>query len=395
MSGTTGSRDALLHAFNGRASTVTKTVIGRLYDNMPSYRVVPREQLAESIGQIIAIVAEVVRSGIVPAPDDIVQARTSAAARAQQDVPVQDIMRAFRFTIGGIHESLLQLVSDQEIPAAEMVLVTDTLWRFSDAYTTSQITAFQTAVIDRALHRARRTQQFLRDLADGVEDEAGMQRPARELGLRTDGTYAAVRARIDDGDEADRLRLELEQDAIRRGGSALYAVTGSELLGVTDTRPGIIGSAHLVGVGDYVGLLDAAASFRSAEVARNAAALIGMTGVVSAVDLGWKMAAAHAGDANAILAERYLEPLRRYGTFGRMIEDTLRAYLAADRSIPKAARSMPVHVNTLRYRLRRFEELTGRPLDATATIVELSWALEITARMETRWSDVTVAVHDR
>ncbi|WP_165759601.1 PucR family transcriptional regulator [Rathayibacter oskolensis] len=375
------SRDTLLAGLAETSSTITKTVIGRLYDNMPSYRVVPREQLSESIGQIIALVTEVVRSGTVPAPDEIVQARTSAAARSRQDVPVQDIMRAFRFTIGGIHEELHRLVAAQDLPATEMVLVTDVLWRFSDAYTASQIAAFQTAVVDRALNRARHSQQFLRDLADGVDDHAALQRSARELGLRIDVTHAAVRARSRDGDEADRLRRELEQDARRRGGSALFAVVGNELLGVTDIRPALLDASHLVAVGEHVGLLDAAASFRSAEIARAAASLVNTTGVVAAAELSWRLAAVHAGQANVILADRYLEPLRSQGTFGQMIEDTLRAYLAADRSIPRAARSIPVHANTLRYRLRRFEELTGQSLDSTTTIVELSWALEITARM--------------
>ncbi|MFI2636273.1 helix-turn-helix domain-containing protein [Streptomyces collinus] len=34
-----------------------------------------------------------------------------------------------------------------------------------------------------------------------------------------------------------------------------------------------------------------------------------------------------------------------------------------------------VHVNTVRYRPRRFEELTGMSLDAADTVVELSWAM--------------------
>jgi putative transposase len=39
------------------------------------------------------------------------------------------------------------------------------------------------------------------------------------------------------------------------------------------------------------------------------------------------------------------------------------------------ARCAHVHVNTVRYRLRRFEELTGMILDAADTVVELSWAM--------------------
>jgi putative transposase len=35
-----------------------------------------------------------------------------------------------------------------------------------------------------------------------------------------------------------------------------------------------------------------------------------------------------------------------------------------------------VHENTLRYRLQKFEQLTGTRLDATGTLVELCWAFE-------------------
>lgn len=376
------SKGALLDALSESAATVTSTVIGRLYDNMPSYRVVPREQLAESIRQIISLVTDVVRTGVVPDPEDIVQARTSAAARARQDVPVQDVIRAFRFTIGGVHEALLQLVASRGFPAAEVVVVTDTLWRFSDAYTTSQIAVFQTTVVDRALNRVRRSQQFLRDLSDGADDQASLQRTARELGLRFDVTHAAVRSRPADSDVADRLRVELEQDARRRGSSALFVVIGNDLLGITDVRPRLVDSTECVAVGEYVDLAEMSASFRSAEVARSASELLCLAGVLTTAELSWKMAAVQSREVNATLTARYLQPLRSQGKFGQMIEDTLRAYLAADRSIPRAARGIPVHPNTLRYRLRRFEELTGQSLDSTATIVELSWALEVTARME-------------
>ncbi|MFE9450123.1 helix-turn-helix domain-containing protein [Streptomyces sp. NPDC006739] len=53
----------------------------------------------------------------------------------------------------------------------------------------------------------------------------------------------------------------------------------------------------------------------------------------------------------------------------------MRDYLERGRHVREVARSAHVHVNTVRYRLRRFEELTGTSLDAPDTAVELSWAL--------------------
>ena len=374
--------DILLAELKSGSLEIQETVIARLYKNMASYRDVPRDQLAVSIAQIVDLVVDVVRIGVVPAPQDIHQARISASARSQQNVPVEDVMRAFRFTIGGIHEALLHLSGSQGFPPAEMVALTDILWRFSDAYTASQVAVFQSAEIDRVLSRVRRTQQFLSHLVEGHGGEPERSRSAAEFGLRVDVDYAAVRARSVDTDAADRLRIGLERDARRRRYTALYAIIGNDLLGVTETVPELErANDDLASIGTFTNLASVSSSFESAEIALSTAEALGESGLVDASGLSWKMAAVQSGEVNQLLFDRYLRPIRSQGVFGGLIEDTVRAYLAEDRNIPRAARSIPVHVNTLRYRLRRFEELTGRNLDVTSTIVEVSWALEVTARL--------------
>ena len=44
--------------------------------------------------------------------------------------------------------------------------------------------------------------------------------------------------------------------------------------------------------------------------------------------------------------------------------------------VEDAARALHVHPNTLRHRLRRFEEATGAALRRPTDLVELWWALE-------------------
>lgn len=68
-------------------------------------------------------------------------------------------------------------------------------------------------------------------------------------------------------------------------------------------------------------------------------------------------------------------PLEAEGEFGQFLLETVRAYLAHGLSIPRAAASIPVHVNTLRYRLKRFQELTGADLHDPEHLIEVSWAL--------------------
>lgn len=373
--------DELLEQMSTRVPVITDTVIDRLYANIPSYGVVPRDQLEASIGEIVELVTEVLRTGVVPPPGEIRQARISSLRRSRQSVPIQDIMRAFRFTVGGIHEAVLALADPAVMPPAEVVQLADILWRFSDSYTASQVVAFQSAEVDRALSRMRRNQQFLQQLFEGAGDEFSTRRSALELGLRVGSKHAAVLARSADSDAVDRLRLRLETHARGARHSALFTVVGTTLMGLTDGEipPATITVSEVVAIGGLADLAQMPESFREASQALDAAEVLGTVGIVSTRSLSWRMAALHATDVNELLDARYLAPLRAQGLFGNLIGETVRAYLAADRSIPKAARSIPVHVNTLRYRLRRFEDLTGQSLESTATIVELSWAFEVTA----------------
>ena len=55
---------------------------------------------------------------------------------------------------------------------------------------------------------------------------------------------------------------------------------------------------------------------------------------------------------------------------------TIRAYFACDMDVPRTAKALLVHPNTLRCRLRDFEELTGARLRDPASAMEVWWALQ-------------------
>ena len=81
------------------------------------------------------------------------------------------------------------------------------------------------------------------------------------------------------------------------------------------------------------------------------------------------------GDARR-LADRVLGGLAAYDAeHGTELVATLDAFLRCNRSWQRAARELTVHKQTLVYRIRRVEELTGRRLDSTADVAELWMAL--------------------
>jgi hypothetical protein len=75
--------------------------------------------------------------------------------------------------------------------------------------------------------------------------------------------------------------------------------------------------------------------------------------------------------ANA-LARRYLDPL---GSSGPEILQTVRAYFDHQANIEQAADALHVHPNTVRYRLKRLEELSGARLRDPLTALEVWWAV--------------------
>jgi DNA-binding PucR family transcriptional regulator len=76
--------------------------------------------------------------------------------------------------------------------------------------------------------------------------------------------------------------------------------------------------------------------------------------------------------------ERLLGPLQAYDERHRAeLLPTLRQFLACSGSWNACAASMYVHVNTVRYRIRRIEELTGRNLSCLDDQVDFFLALQV------------------
>jgi PucR family transcriptional regulator, purine catabolism regulatory protein len=63
---------------------------------------------------------------------------------------------------------------------------------------------------------------------------------------------------------------------------------------------------------------------------------------------------------------------------------TIRTWLEHDRQTDKAAQSLHIHPNTLLYRVRRFEQITGRSLASTETLAETWLALRAAATQPPR-----------
>lgn len=123
-----------------------------------------------------------------------------------------------------------------------------------------------------------------------------------------------------------------------------------------------------------------AAAVREAQQALHAArALPGRPAVALAGELELRQLLLAAPRAEEVrrAAARLLDPLLSGSTRGGELVATLAAYLASVGQLEASARRLGIHVNTLRHRLGRIEELLGRDLRDAGTRVDLQLALEL------------------
>jgi len=128
---------------------------------------------------------------------------------------------------------------------------------------------------------------------------------------------------------------------------------------------------------------DATTSLRDAQVALRQLRLRGATGLLRFEQFGvasWLVGITPPADVRA-KADSLLGPLEEHP----VLADTLDAYLREHLNVAATARVLNLHPNSLRYRLKRVEEVLGRSLGELPTAVDLyvaSLARSTTARRE-------------
>ncbi|MGI5348503.1 PucR family transcriptional regulator ligand-binding domain-containing protein [Streptomyces sp. CA-250714] len=146
-------------------------------------------------------------------------------------------------------------------------------------------------------------------------------------------------------------------------------------------RPGGGGEEGLaIGVSAPVGLSAAAVAFKQADQALSVARRRGVALVEHEDVAAGSVLPLLADDAVRAFADGLLRALREHDANGRGdLVASLRAWLSRHGQWDAAAAELGVHRHTLRYRMRRVEEILGRSLDDPDVRMELWLALKATS----------------
>jgi hypothetical protein len=379
----------VIEAGEGGGGHQLADVLGRLASDVPSliertehtirelrtYDALSDAEVIEAIRRNVGDAVTTLKTGTIPARDQLATlAEKVVRRRVEQGIPVEDMMRTYRVSLAVINDRFIEFAVEANVNFQEILRCSRLLWALSDAFMTCAAQQYQQLSIETALADDQAKADLVQGLLFGTGNQSEMVRACESRGLDPSVPFHAIRARVAEPATLATVCRELQRTGGRHGGAAIVSPFRGDAIGLTSHPPHAI-AATVVALGPPVPLDELVTSWASASRVLDAAVLLDCTGVVGVADVSWRAAAINDTEVSGLLHDRYIAPLRTRGEFGEQLLQSVRHFLASDRNVADAAESMFLHKNTLRYRLRKFEELTCVSLEATDVIVELAWAL--------------------
>lgn len=355
------------------AGGIASEVAELLLAEVESYAGIGEEEVRAGIEALVESAARGLAAGRAPGEAELEAAVAIGAERAQQGAPLEAQLRAVRLTAdlmlarGRVHVAELG-IDDIDVALDAIEAAFDWIDAVSNAITRG----YREAEREQQRARAYSAAGFLHSLLGGHLDPPRAESEARSHGLDPAASFRALRARPGGGLPPHRLR---DLVAERGGGDGTLAgIIEGDVAALVRTSLDLPDGV-VAGIGPAVPLESAAESYARAGEALEAAVAFGRDGVFSVEDLALEVAVMDERIGGA-LARRLFDPLDQLGERGAALEETLKAFLANGMRFEATARALHVHVNTLRHRLARFEELTALDLKRTEDVVALWGALE-------------------
>ncbi|AHH16160.1 hypothetical protein NONO_c13570 [Nocardia nova SH22a] len=364
-------RERLLRRMYAERDELAARIVARARAEIPDYRAIPTADLLPTTTAILDRVFAVLAGNAVAERNPAsTQLTDYGRIRAGQAISMEALLRAWRMAERLHLETLTAVAAECDADDAVLLEITRDLLALVDNAAASFSDAHHEAERDHADQDRARRAEFTRAVLTGTVSATELRLGIQRYGLRADGEYRAFRAPADAAAPAefDRLLRPLHAD------HAFRTVIDGDYAGFTDRTVRIPGTAPLA-FGPPRPLGEAAHSFRLAGRALATATALGRTGACEFDGLGLLPGVAADPELGAELVRRYLSPLGT-GSSATVLIDTVTDYLDTGMRIEVTARRLIVHPNTVRYRIGRFEELTGCDLRQAHTGAQVWWAIQ-------------------
>lgn len=312
---------------------------------------------------------------------DLETVRKTGRAQARLGIPLSAVLRAFRIAGTFAYEGIIDgvapprtLTPEQLIPVSAMV------WQIIDSFSDVIADAYTEVATESARYDEKARLALLDGLLEGrFTKPEEFEDAARALQLPIGGPFVVVYGDSDAEHVLSRMVTSGKLRSVWRrlpdGEVGVVAVGRNTDLRAL--RQVLEGAASAVGISPPVaGLPLIPAALGRARIAR-ACLAEGETGVIAFGERPVSTLVAGAPKLARELAKDVLADLLALPVAERdVLLSTLHAWFADHGSARDAAERLFVHPNTVRYRIRRVQELTGRDLGDPRGVAELYLAVE-------------------
>ncbi|MGO4679547.1 PucR family transcriptional regulator [Microbacterium sp. 2MCAF23] len=327
------------------------------------------------------------------APLDPTVPEQTGRRRAHQGVPLPEVLQVYRIGFGILWGALVERATkDPRTETLTRLLSTSTrIWDVAEEHATVLTEAYRAATAEIIIAQEHRRAALVEVLLTGhVSRDAGPWEAASLLGFPSDADLIVVAAQTNEvaAESLPGIARRLAEQGCVSG----WRLTPALQLGVVAlTRPEALEEVLTV-LRSYTGArVGVSPPFpvrtdapRALRLARAALSMTARGTSAVRVFSPSPIAAMIAADPHEAerLTEDVLGPVLHLPEGDRdVILETLETYIDTGGSAADAAALLHCHPNTVRYRLRRIEELTGRSFTRPSDMAELSaasYGLELT-----------------
>lgn len=327
-----------------------------------------------------------------PNPFDTAVAARTGTSRAVVGTPLPAVMEAYRIGCRLIWEELIDLAASRpHIGREALIRATARIWLAQDVFTHAMASAYREEMTRQILNRQAERIALIEALLEGrVVEEAALWEIATMLRLPVRGPYVVVAAecpaigkfalsgiegKLSSLDIASAWRLlpDIQIGLVHVRSDATFDNLTKTLARLAVTRIGI--SSRFDDLSRTPEAVNYARIALSAERADGS-----LVGVFDTEPLA--IAAVSAPGVMKQISTTIFAGLADLDDEGReILFTTFRTWMSAGGSINATAKQLYCHPNTVRHRLHRIEERTGKSIGHPRELAELCLAFEIDLRV--------------
>ncbi|WP_405670007.1 PucR family transcriptional regulator [Streptomyces sp. NBC_01530] len=346
----------------------------RLVEEIEGYRLVDPDNVVAELAVNIRVVLTSCLPDAPPPPEEaLADAEIRGADRERLGVPLEDVLRGWRIGFELAFDHARTLAHELDLRSEPVLDYTRMLLRAFDLYTSAIATGHRRAELDMAVVSNERQNRLVRQLLLHDGSAADSLKHLKALGLDSYGQWQAFCTENLNDDTRTAVNRWIQPSHPSGTPAGVASVVDQHVIGFlarTPPKP-----PALIALGAEVTREELPESLRQAQRVHNAARAAGWSrGVVTIDDLGIRVAVHDDRDVSEVMLRRYIDPVTQTRS-GAAVLETVWHYFNAGQQVDRTAEAMFVHANTVRYRLRRFEELTATDLRDGWVIANVVWAL--------------------